>query len=156
MLDRIAGQAVCLPVLTAVAIVLARRRRSWRPIVIALLAEVGFLGGVGTLKVLLGRGASSTGDTRFFEACLLEMGTLGISFPPLGARRGGGAAQRRGARPGGCVGSGRSGAAVRSGTRAGWSDERVTRVPSTRTPSGPSPRRRLSSVPAGVVSTRRR
>ena len=84
MLDRIAGQAVCLPVLTAVAIVLARRRRSWRPIVIALLAEVGFLGGVGTLKVLLGRGASSTGDTRFFEACLLEMGTLGISFPPSG------------------------------------------------------------------------
>ena len=82
MLDRIAGQAVCLPVLTAVAIVLARRRRSWRPIVIALLAEVGFLGGVGTLKVLLGRGASSTGDTRFFEACLLEMGTWGISFPP--------------------------------------------------------------------------
>lgn len=81
VLDRIAGQAVCLPVLAIVAIVLARRRRSWRPVVIALLAEAGFLGGVGTLKVLLGRGASSTGDPRFFEAGLLEMGTLGISFP---------------------------------------------------------------------------
>lgn len=81
VLDRIAGQAVCLPVLAAVAIVLARRRRSWRPIVIALLAEIGFLVGVGSLKVLLGRGASSTGDPRFFEAGLLEMGTLGISFP---------------------------------------------------------------------------
>lgn len=81
VLDRIAGQAVCLPVLAVVAIVLARRRRSWRPVVIALLAEAGFLGGVGTLKVLLGRGASSTGDPRFFEAGLLEMGTLGISFP---------------------------------------------------------------------------
>ena len=81
VLDRIAGQAVCLPVLTAVAIVLARRRRSWRPVVIAVLAEAGFLGGVGTLKVLLGRGASSTDDPRFFEAGLAEMGTLGISFP---------------------------------------------------------------------------
>ena len=37
-----------------------------------LLAEVGVPGGVGTLKVLLWRGASSIGDPRFFEAGLLE------------------------------------------------------------------------------------
>lgn len=81
VLDRIAGQAVCLPVLAVVAIVLARRRRSWRPIILALFAEVSFFVGVGTSKVLLARGASSTGDPRFFEAGVTEMGALGISFP---------------------------------------------------------------------------
>ncbi|MGP9538860.1 phosphatase PAP2 family protein [Brachybacterium sp. AOP43-C2-M15] len=81
VLDRIAGQAVCLPVLAVVAIVIARRRRSWRPIVIGLLAEAGFLLGVGSLKVLTARGVTYERDPRFFEAGFFEMGSKGISFP---------------------------------------------------------------------------
>lgn len=81
VLDPIAGQAVCLPVLVAVAVVIARRRRSWRPLLIAGLAELGFLLGVGTMKVLLARGVTYERDPRFFEAGLFEMGTKGISFP---------------------------------------------------------------------------
>src|SRR5699024_7208343 len=42
VLDRVASQIVCVPILAAVAIVLARRRRSWRPILIAVLAEAAF------------------------------------------------------------------------------------------------------------------
>lgn len=81
VLDRVAGQAVCLPVLAAVAIILALRRRSWRPVLLAAGTEASFLLGIGTMKVLLGRGASSVGDPRFFEGGLLEMGSLGIAYP---------------------------------------------------------------------------
>lgn len=81
VLDRIAGQAICLPVLAVVAIVIARRRRSWRPILLGGLAELGFLLGVGSLKVLTARGVTYERDPRFFEAGFLEMGSKGISFP---------------------------------------------------------------------------
>lgn len=81
VLDRVASQAVSLPVLAAVAIILALRRRTWRPVLLAAGAEASFLLGVGTMKVLLGRGASSAGDPRFFEGGLLEMGSLGIAYP---------------------------------------------------------------------------
>jgi len=81
VLDPIAGQAVCLPILLAVATVIARRRRSWRPLLIAGLAELGFLGGVGTMKVLMARGVTYERDPRFFEAGFLEMGSKGISYP---------------------------------------------------------------------------
>lgn len=81
VLDPIAGQAVCLPILLAVAAVIARRLRSWRPLLIAGLAELGFLAGVGSIKVLLARGVTYERDPRFFEAGLFEMGAKGISFP---------------------------------------------------------------------------
>lgn len=81
VLDRIAGQAVCLPILLAVASTIALRRRSWRPLLIAGLAELGFLGGVGSMKVLLARGVTYERDPRFFEAGFFEMGSKGISFP---------------------------------------------------------------------------
>lgn len=81
VLDPIAGQAVCLPILLAVAAVIARRMRSWRPLLIAGLAELGFLAGVGSIKVLLARGVTYERDPRFFEAGLFEMGAKGISFP---------------------------------------------------------------------------
>ena len=81
VLDPIAGQAICLPVLLAVAAAIAWRRRSWRPLLIAGLAELGFLAGVGSMKVLLARGVTYERDPRFLEAGLFEMGAKGISFP---------------------------------------------------------------------------
>lgn len=81
VLDRVASQIVCVPILAAVAIVLARRRRSWRPILIAALAEAAFIAGIGSMKVLLARGVTYERDPEFLEAGLLEMGTKGISYP---------------------------------------------------------------------------
>ena len=81
VLDRIAGQAVCLPVLAAVAITLAYRRRSWRPIGFALAAEAAFYIGVGGLKVLLARPSTTLHDPRFFQGGLLDFGDRGISYP---------------------------------------------------------------------------
>lgn len=81
VLDRIAGQAVCLPILLAVAAVIARRLRSWRPLLIAGVAELGFLVGIGSMKVILARGVTYERDPRFLEAGLFEMGAKGISFP---------------------------------------------------------------------------
>lgn len=81
VLDRIASNAVCLPILAVVAIVLARRRRSWRPIVFTLLVEAAFLIGVGGLKVFLARGVTYDRDPRFFQAGFFEKGSEGISFP---------------------------------------------------------------------------
>lgn len=81
VLDRVASQIVCVPILAAVAIVLARRRRSWRPILIAVLAEAAFVVGIGSMKVLMARGVTYERDPEFMEAGLLEMGTKGISFP---------------------------------------------------------------------------
>lgn len=80
-LDPIAGQIVCLPVLAATAIVLALRRHSWRPIVIAVAAEATFYLGVGTLKILLARPATTLHDPRFFQGGLIEFGGRGISYP---------------------------------------------------------------------------
>ena len=81
ILDSIAGQAVCMPVLAIVAIVLARRRQSWRPIGFALAAEAAFFIGIGGLKILLARPATTLHDPRFFQGGLLEFGDRGISFP---------------------------------------------------------------------------
>ncbi|ASK65081.1 phosphatidic acid phosphatase [Brachybacterium avium] len=81
VLDPIAGQAVCLPLLLGVAVVIAALRQSWRPLLIAGLAELGFLAGIGSLKVLLARGVAYEHDPRFLEAGLFEMGDKGISFP---------------------------------------------------------------------------
>jgi len=81
VLDPIAGQAVCLPILLLVAVVIARKLRSWRPLLIAGLAELGFLGGVGLMKVLLARGVTYERDPRFFEAGFFDMGFKGISYP---------------------------------------------------------------------------
>lgn len=81
VLDRIAGQAVCLPILIAVASTIALRLRSWRPLLIAGHAELGFLGGVGAMKVILARGVTYERDPRFLEAGFFDMGTKGISFP---------------------------------------------------------------------------
>lgn len=81
VLDRVAGQAVCLPVLATVAIVLAWRRRSWRPILFAAAAEAAFYLGIGGLKFLLARPSPTVGDAEFLRGGFLEFGEMGISFP---------------------------------------------------------------------------
>lgn len=81
VLDRIAGQAVSLPVLAIVAIVMAVRTRCWRPLTLAALAEAGFYLGVGLLKLLLARTAPVLGDPSFFGGGFLVYGDRGMSFP---------------------------------------------------------------------------
>lgn len=81
VLDRVASQAICLPVLCVTALVLARRRRSWRPIKVALLAEFAFLAGVGGMKVVFARPVTYSREPGFFEGGLIDMGAKGISFP---------------------------------------------------------------------------
>src|SRR5690625_988245 len=56
VLDRLAGQQVNLTVLCVVAIALAWRRLSWRPIVLGLATEAGFYT-VGLMKLLFARPA---------------------------------------------------------------------------------------------------
>lgn len=81
ILDPIAGQAVCLPVLAATAITLTYRTRSWRPVTIAVAAEAAFYLGVGSFKLLLARPATTLHDPRFFQGGLLDLGSRGISYP---------------------------------------------------------------------------
>jgi len=81
VLDRITGQAVCLPVLLAVAVVIARRRRTWRPLFVVAAAEAAFFGGVGLMKLVLARPAPVMQDARFFAGGLFEDGWHGISYP---------------------------------------------------------------------------
>lgn len=79
--NAVAGQAVCLPVLALVAVVLAWRHRTWHPVVVAVAAEAGFFLVVGGLKVVLGRTSPSVGDGRFFSGGVLEHGWYGIAYP---------------------------------------------------------------------------
>ena len=79
--NAVAGQAVCAPVLAGVAISLGLRHRTWHPVVIAVAAEAAFFGGIGGLKVLLGRSSPASGDGSFFDGGLLGHGWHGISYP---------------------------------------------------------------------------
>lgn len=81
VLDRIAGQAVVLPVLAAVGIPLAWRRRTWRPIVAGFAAEVGFLGIIGLMKIGFARPAPQINNPDFFEGGIFSEGWHGMSYP---------------------------------------------------------------------------
>ncbi|KRE38453.1 hypothetical protein ASG73_05835 [Janibacter sp. Soil728] len=79
--NAVAGQAVCLPILAGVAIFLAWRHRTWHPLAIVVAAEVGFYGGIGGMKVLLGRTAPSAGEGSFWEGGPFAHGWYGIAYP---------------------------------------------------------------------------
>lgn len=81
VLDRVAGQAVCVPVLVVVAVTLAWRRRTWRPVWCAAAAEIAFYAGVGGMKVLLARPSPNRGEADFLEGGLIHLGWQGISYP---------------------------------------------------------------------------
>lgn len=79
--NAVAGQAVCLPVLLAVALVIAWRRRTWHPLAIVVATEIAFYGGVGGMKVLLGRTAPAAGEGYFWQGGAIEHGWYGIAYP---------------------------------------------------------------------------
>lgn len=80
--NAVAGQAVCLPVLLAVAAVFAWKRRTWHPLAIVAAAEVAFYVGIGGMKVLLGRTAPAVGEGSFWmDGGVLEHGWYGIAYP---------------------------------------------------------------------------
>lgn len=79
--NAVAGQAVCLPVLLAAALVIAWRRRTWHPLVIVAAAEAAFYGGIGGMKVLLGRTAPAAGEGVFWQGGAIEHGWYGIAYP---------------------------------------------------------------------------
>jgi membrane-associated phospholipid phosphatase len=65
-LDRIGQRAVCLPLLAVVVWACCRRRRSWRPAVIAAGSVFTLNLVVGILKLALGRGQPAPADPSFF------------------------------------------------------------------------------------------
>lgn len=79
--NAIAGQAVCLPVLLAVAVVIAWRHRTWHPLAVVAAAEAGFYGGIGGMKVILGRTAPAAGEGGFWQGGPLAHGWYGIAYP---------------------------------------------------------------------------
>lgn len=79
--NAVAGQAVCLPALVAVALYIAWKRRTWHPLAIVVAAEVAFYGGIGGMKVLLGRTAPSAGEGYFWKGGAFEHGWYGIAYP---------------------------------------------------------------------------
>lgn len=79
--NAVAGQAVCLPVLLVIALVLARRHRTWHPLAIVVATEIGFYVGIGGMKVLLGRTAPAAGAGGFWQGGVFEHGWYGIAYP---------------------------------------------------------------------------
>lgn len=79
--NAVAGQAVCLPVLLVIALVLARRHRTWHPLAIVVAAEVAFYAGVGGMKILLGRTSPAAGAGHFWEGGVFAHGWYGIAYP---------------------------------------------------------------------------
>lgn len=79
--NAVAGQAVCLPALLGVALYIAWKRRTWHPLAIVVAAEVAFYGGIGGMKVLLGRTAPSAGEGYFWKGGAIEHGWYGIAYP---------------------------------------------------------------------------
>jgi membrane-associated phospholipid phosphatase len=60
--DKMGQRSVLLPILLVVAGVLARRHRTWRPLVLSFAAFVILNVVVGALKILIGRTETETGD----------------------------------------------------------------------------------------------
>lgn len=66
VLDRIGQRAIALPILAAVLYVIYRRRRSWRPVVVAAASVFVLNLVVLILKLGLGRASPHTADPSFF------------------------------------------------------------------------------------------
>lgn len=80
-IDPLASQKVTIPLLGIVSVWLAWRRRTFRPVVSAAIAELGvvFLG--GAMKLFFARPSPKFLDPRFFSSGLLAHGWGGISYP---------------------------------------------------------------------------
>lgn len=80
-LDPIAGQSVDAPILVLVALLVARRHGTWRPLLVAAAAEGAFYAIVGLMKIAFARPAPVRGGGVFFHGGLWRQGWEGISFP---------------------------------------------------------------------------
>lgn len=81
VIDHIAGQIVAVPMLGVLALTLAWRRRSWRPILTGLAVECGYLGIIGGMKLVFARRAPVLQEPSFFAGGVLEHGWHGMSYP---------------------------------------------------------------------------
>ncbi|MDP9822966.1 phosphatase PAP2 family protein [Nocardioides massiliensis] len=73
VLDRIGQRAVCLPILAVVAVYVARRAGTWRPVLVAAGGVVALNLVVLVLKLAFGRSFPLTADPSFF--------TGGMAYP---------------------------------------------------------------------------
>ena len=71
--DKFGQRSVLLPILLAVAGVLARRHRTWRPLVLAFTSFAILNIIVGAMKLIIGRSETPTGDPSVFNG--------GVIFP---------------------------------------------------------------------------
>ncbi len=71
--DKVGQRSVGIPILLAVAGILGRRHRTWRPVVLAVLTVLILNVVVGAMKVLIGRAETETGSVDVF--------TGGVIFP---------------------------------------------------------------------------
>jgi undecaprenyl-diphosphatase len=81
VVDPLARQAVVVPLLGLVAVVLAWRRWSFRPLVTACAAEFGAVVVGGVMKVGFARPSPKLADPAFLHGGLLADGWRGISYP---------------------------------------------------------------------------
>ncbi|MHA7174689.1 phosphatase PAP2 family protein [Arthrobacter monumenti] len=81
VVDPIASQAVVVPLLAVTAIVLSVRAHSWRPVMIAAATEIGVVGMVGAMKVIIARPSPVLGDPSFFHGGIFNHGGYGIIYP---------------------------------------------------------------------------
>lgn len=68
---RLGQRAVCLPLLFAVTVYAARRARSWRPVVLSVVAALALNLAVGLLKLATGRDSPRSGDPDFFQGGII-------------------------------------------------------------------------------------
>jgi membrane-associated phospholipid phosphatase len=80
VLDHISSRRVNLPILAVTALVVALVRRSWRPVVIAAVAEGGFYL-LGLAKLFFSRPAPVLHNPEFFDGGWWADGRVGVSFP---------------------------------------------------------------------------
>jgi undecaprenyl-diphosphatase len=71
--DKVGQRSVTIPVLLVVAGVLARRHRTWRPVLLSVYTVLSLNVVVGGMKILIGRSETETGDPDVFAG--------GVIFP---------------------------------------------------------------------------
>jgi membrane-associated phospholipid phosphatase len=65
--DKMGQRSVLVPILLVVAGVFARRHRTWRPVVLAVVSFVALNVVVGAMKILIGRSETETSDPSVFD-----------------------------------------------------------------------------------------
>lgn len=81
VIDPIASQAVVIPILAVTALILSLREQTWRPLMIAAAAEIGVVGMVGAMKVIIARPSPVLEDPSFFHGGIFNHGGYGIIYP---------------------------------------------------------------------------